>query len=159
MATTIRAAIVGDEGLVAELNRIVQDLHLVRRPDHFKPTQMSELTAWYRSLLDKSTARIWIAEEQGRPVGYVLAILQQLPPTPFTKARRVCEIDQIVVDPEYRRRGIGRALVLKAISEATTEGIQQIEAASWSFNADTHEVLKRLGFVPKTVRFEFEAIS
>ena len=152
---TIRAAVIGDEDLLARLNSFVQDLHVERRPDHFKPTQLPELVAWYKSLLEKKTARMWIAEEQGRPVGYVLAMFQHVPANPFTQARDWCEIDQIAVDSTHRRRGIARSLVLKTIAEARAAGIQKVEAASWSFNEETHEMFRHLGFKPKTVRFEF----
>lgn len=90
----------------------------------------------------------------GAPVGYVLAICQQAPETPFTQPRAWLEIDQLAVDPDFRRQGIGRALVREAVSEAYARGLERVEAASWSFNADTHEVFRRLGFAPKTVRFE-----
>jgi GNAT superfamily N-acetyltransferase len=155
--TTIRAAVIGDEELLAKLNSFVQEFHLQCRPDHFKRTQLPELAGWYKALLERPTTRVWIAEEEGRPVGYVLGILQHLSENPFTQARAWLEIDQIAVDSNHRRRGIGRALVLKAIAEARAEGIQRVEAVSWSFNEDTHAVFRRLGFAPKTVRFELEA--
>jgi ribosomal protein S18 acetylase RimI-like enzyme len=120
--TTIRAAVTGDEELLAKLNGFVQELHLQRRPDHFRQTHLTELATWFKFLLEKPTARVWIAEEQGRPVGYVLAIFQDLPENPFTHARSWLEIDQIAVDSNHRRRGIGRALVLKAIAEARAAG-------------------------------------
>ena len=97
---------------------------------------------------------MWIAEEQGTPVGYVLAMFQHVPAGPFTQTKDWCEIDQIAVDSNHRRRGIARALVLKAIAEAKAEGIHKVEATSWAFNEETHEVLRRLGFTPKVVRFE-----
>jgi len=156
MSTNIRPATIGDEALLASLNGFVQELHLGSRPDHFRSTQSAELVTWYRSLLEKSTTRIWIAEEDGSPVGYLLAILHQAPENPFVRARRWCEIDQVAVDPRRRRRGIARALILSALSWAKKEGIPQTEAASWSFNDGAHEVLRRLGFVPKTTRFEFK---
>ncbi|MEP7306475.1 MAG: GNAT family N-acetyltransferase [Acidobacteriota bacterium] len=109
MSTNIRPAAIGDEALLAALNDFVQALHLGRRPDHFSPTQPTELATWYRSLLEKSTTRIWIAEEDDLPVGYLLAILHEAPENPFVRARRWCEIDQVAVDPSRRRRGIARA--------------------------------------------------
>jgi ribosomal protein S18 acetylase RimI-like enzyme len=81
------------------------------------------------------------------------------PRTRSGRARHWCEIDQIAVDPNYRRRGIARSLNLKAIAEIRTEGIRDIEATSWFFNEETHEVFRRLGFLPKTVRFEFKSSS
>ena len=111
MTATIRSAAIGDEEWLAELNRVVQDVHLARRPEHFTPTQLPEATEWYRAKLATPHARIWIAEEGSRPVGYVLALYQSAPATPFTQARQWCEIDQIAVDAMYRRQGIARARI------------------------------------------------
>jgi GNAT superfamily N-acetyltransferase len=157
MRTNIRPAVIGDEALLAGLNRFVQEFHLAKRPDHFRATQPAELAAWYRSLLEKRTTRVWIAEEDGLPVGYLVAILHEAPGNPFVHARRWCEIDQIAVDPSRRRRGIARSLILSAVSWASAERIHQIEAASWSFNSAAHEMFQRLGFLPKTTRLELKS--
>jgi ribosomal protein S18 acetylase RimI-like enzyme len=157
MSTSIRPAVVGDEALLADLNRFVQDLHLAQRPDHFRPTRWEELARWYRSLLEKPTTRLWIAEEDGLPVGYLLALVHEVPENPFVRARRWCEIDQLAVDPNRRRRGIGRALLLNALSTAKAEGISCVEATSWSFNDGAHAVFRRLGFVSKSTRFELKS--
>jgi GNAT superfamily N-acetyltransferase len=157
MLATIRNAVVGDEGLLAELSAFVQDLHLERRPSDFKPTSVSELTAWYKSLLQTSAARAWIAVEDGLPIGYVLALVNRRPANPFCPEKQWWEIDQIAVDPRCRRRGVGRALISAAVAEAKVLGIQKIEAQSWAFNHEMHELLRRIGFVPKMLRFELKA--
>jgi GNAT superfamily N-acetyltransferase len=157
MSMNIRQAAIGDEALLASLNRFGQAVHVASRPDHFKPTQSDELARWYRSLLEKPTTRAWIAEEDGLPVGYLLALVNEAPENPFVRARRWCEIDQLAVDPSRRKRGIARALILNAVSTAKAEGILDIEAASWSFNNGAHEVFRRLGFAPKTTRFELKS--
>jgi GNAT superfamily N-acetyltransferase len=51
---------------------------------------------------------------------------------------RALESTGIAVDPRFRRRGVGRALILKAIAEAKTLGIPNIEVQSWAFNQETH---------------------
>jgi len=157
MTLIIRAAVVGDDEILARLNRFVHDLHLLQRPEHFKPTQSLELADWYDSLLQSSTARLWIAEVDGQAAGYLSAVLHQQLENPFARARNWWEIDQIAVDPTYRRKGIARSLIVEALNEARAQGIHQVEAVSWSFNNDIQEVLRRLGFVPKTIRFEWKA--
>jgi GNAT superfamily N-acetyltransferase len=152
--TTIRAAEIGDAKVLAKLNAFVQELHLQRRPDHFKETSIPDLEAWYKSLLEKPTTRAWIAEALDRPVGYVLTLFRHLQEDPFTKARAWLEVDQLAVDPHYRRQGVGRALVFKAIAYAKEEGISRIETTSWSFNQETHNLFGHLGFAPKVIRFE-----
>jgi ribosomal protein S18 acetylase RimI-like enzyme len=154
MIATIRKAGIGDEGLLASLNAFVQDIHLAKRPADFKTTNIAELTDWYRSLLEASTGLAWIADLDGRPVGYVLAVVHQRSENRLCPARRWLELEEIAVDPEFRRQGIGRALILNALSEANARGIATIEATSWAFNGETHELLRGVGFVTKTLRFE-----
>jgi ribosomal protein S18 acetylase RimI-like enzyme len=153
---TVRRAIVGDEELLATLNDFVQAIHLRDRPDHFRQTQLPALAAWYKDVLQKPSTRAWIADDQGAAVGYVLAVVHHLPETPFTRPKDWLEIDQIAVDPNHRKRGVGRALVTKAIAEARAEGIGKVEAAAWCFNGDAQEMFRRLGFTPKAVRFELD---
>jgi ribosomal protein S18 acetylase RimI-like enzyme len=154
MSTNIRSAVVGDETVLADLNRFAQGLHVDRRPDLFRATTVQETAAWYRCRLEESTTRAWIAEEAGTPTGYLLAMIHDRQAGPFTVARRYYEIDQIAVDPKRRGQGIARALMLQAIAHARFDGIGDIEATSWSFNDSAHEMFRRLGFSEKTVRFE-----
>jgi len=153
MSTTVRAAALGDEELLAVLNGLVHELHVANRPEYFKPTRAENVSAWFRSLLRQPTVLIWIAEEDGVPVGYVLALLHERPENPFCPARRWCEIDQIAVDDKRRRRGIARTLVQKVFAEVRSRGICDVEMSSWSFNEAAHHAFRRLGFAPKVIRF------
>ena len=88
------------------------------------------------------------------PVGYVTAVINSRPESPFAPARRWCELDAIGVVPEQRRRGVARELVRAVIEYAAAQGVQQVELASWSFNEPAHRAFERLGFTRKTLRFE-----
>jgi ribosomal protein S18 acetylase RimI-like enzyme len=46
---------------------------------------------------------------------------------PFRRARRWCEIDQIAVDPAWRRRGVGRALMSAALEDVDARGLPAFE--------------------------------
>jgi hypothetical protein len=70
MSATLRTAVLGDEELLAVLNGFVHELHVANRPEYFKPARLSDVSAWFRSLLPKPTVLIWVAEEVGLPVGY-----------------------------------------------------------------------------------------
>lgn len=69
MNVRIRAAIDGDEDRLTFLNSFVQDLHVGQRPDFFKPPDPDEVVESFRTLLNDSSARIWIAEESGVAIG------------------------------------------------------------------------------------------
>lgn len=156
MGILIRRARVGDEQLLARLNGLAQAIHVAARPDHFKPTGAAELAGWYLSLLQEPAARVWIAEADGAAVGYLVAIFRSVPANPFCRPRRWCEIDQVAVEPAWRRRGIARELVRTAAVEARDEGMRTVELTSWSFNERAQETFRRLGFRPKIVRFELD---
>jgi len=137
---TVRRAVGGDAHALAALNRFVHETHLARRPDYFKPVREDEAAAWFRERLEERTTAAWIAEAEGRSVGYVLTFF-----------------DQIAVDPVWRRRGVGRALMAAALAEAGSRGMQNIELFSWAFNTDAHAMFQRLGFEPRMLRFERRA--
>jgi len=112
----VRPAVAGDAHALAALNRFVHEMHAARRPDFFKPTRLEETAAWFRERFHELTTAAWIAEEDGLPVGYVLTFFHERGENAFRRPRRWCEIDQIAVDPEWRRRGIGRALMAAALA-------------------------------------------
>ena len=154
MPVILRAATAPDAPTLATLNAHVHGLHVAARPDFFREAPRDEVVPWLASLAEGEDSRIWIAEGDGAPVGYVLVFFHERPARPFTHARRWCEIDQIAVSPAWRRRGTARALIETALGEARRRGIRDIELSSWAFNTDAHAAFKRLGFTPKVVRFE-----
>lgn len=154
---TVRRAASNDVHVLAALNGVVHEMHLARRPDYFKPVRADDVAAWFRSRLDEPTTAAWIAEADGRPVGYVLTFFHERGENPFHRGRRWCEIDQIAVDPEWRRRGIGRALMAAALEEADKRGLRDVELFSWAFNTEAHAMFRGLGFEPRHLRFERRA--
>jgi ribosomal protein S18 acetylase RimI-like enzyme len=153
MVISIRQANAGDVGILAELNGVAQELHFTHVPQRFKPVDTAAASEWFRLMLGDPSVRAWIAESGGSPVGYVLAVTHDRPENPFCFRRLFCEIDQIAVSPGFRRKGLARALVDRALADARSRGIRDLELSSWSFNAGAHEAFRRLGFQPQIVRF------
>ena len=155
---TVRPAGVGDDHALATLHPFVHEMHLARRPDYFKATRADEAAAWFRDQLGKPTTAAWIAEDGGTPIGYVLTFFHERAGNPFRRARRWCEIDQIAVDPAWRRRGIGRALIGAALEAARARGVGDVELFSWAFNVEAQALFRRFGFEPRVVVFERRAL-
>jgi diamine N-acetyltransferase len=151
---TPRRAVADDAHALAALNRFVHDLHLARRPDYVKPTSADEVAAWFTSLLSRPTTVIWIAEEDRVPIGYVLALVSEQPENAFRRARRWCEIDQVAVDPRWRRHRVGTRLIECVLADSHARGLAEIELSTWAFNEVGQATFRRLGFTPRTIRFE-----
>ncbi len=93
--TGLRPARAGDASLLERLERRVGALD-------WRPGMLA-------AELDRPIARAWIAEENGRPVGYLLGWLLD----------GHLEIVAVGVVPEARRAGWGRRLVREALRTAT----------------------------------------
>ena len=151
---SIRLATLSDAATLAELNGEVQGLHVAERPDQFKVTDPEQVAAWYRQRLEEAGVRIWVAELDAELVGYLLALERQRDDGPFCPARSWWELDQVAVRSRCRRRGVARALIEKALAEARTAGVHEVEFNTWSFNDAAQRAFARFGFKPKVVRFE-----
>ncbi len=150
----IRKAVIGDEGHLARLAQMVQNLHVAHRPDQFKTATVEDLTAWYRAQIDTSAAAIWIAEADGKGVGYALAAFQERPSSLFVQARYWCELDQLAVDPGWQRRGIASELVRAVLDDAASRGLAEVGLTVWEFNSAARALFGRLGFSPRVTRLE-----
>lgn len=144
----------GDERCLAELNATVQRLHATARPDVFKPVNVDEVSAWFAAKLALPATRAWIARVEDSAAGYVLVIERERADNPFVHGGAYWEIEQLGVEPQFRRRGVGGALLEHTLAAAEQRGIRDMEVASWAFNTQAHSVLRRMGFVPRMLRFE-----
>lgn len=153
MQPLIRRAVCGDEPLLVRLNQVVHDLHVKAYPQYFKLTDADELAAHYLLLLSQPTTKIWLAEVDETPVGYVIARFRDAPEHAFCRERRWCEIDEIAVEPAWQNRGIGASLVQQVIAEARDYGASEVELTTWCFNEQAQQALEHMGFTPKCVRY------
>jgi GNAT superfamily N-acetyltransferase len=154
MGMTIRQAVTGDEPALAQLNGMVQALHVSARPDIFGAVSAPDLEEWFRGVLRNETQRVRLADIDGEAAGYLLAELHERPATLFSASRRWCEIDQLGVAEGMRRRGVAQGLIEAAIDWARGLGIERVSAQCWSFNVPAQAAFARLGFAPMIVRLE-----
>jgi GNAT superfamily N-acetyltransferase len=150
----IRVAAAGDEAILASLSAVVHELHVGRRPDVFKPTDLRGLEHWFLQTLKAASAKIWIAELGDLPVGYALVIPQRRTENVFCYERRWHEVDQVGVHPNYRRQGVARSLLRYVVESARADGVSDLELNTWTFNEVARNSFERLGFVPRNVRLE-----
>jgi len=91
-------------------------------------------------------ATLVVAEEDGRVIGYLLATIERDLPI------YVCEEYGIVrewwVEPAFRRRGVGKALIDRAATDLASAGIPQLRIRTAAPDADVRSVLERCGFRP-----------
>lgn len=150
----IRQATSTDSLLLSSLCVDVQSLHAKHHPDFFKtPTSDDFAASFFDGMLADPATSIFIAEENGQALGYVLCKLIERPENPFTFAMRYLHIDQISVRPAVQGKGVGTKLIQRAIVLALELNLQRIQLDSWGFNTEAHTFFEKMGFEKFNHRF------
>ena len=116
----IRKAEEKDAPRVLELLREIAALHHAGRPDIFSGADPKYDEAALCEKFGRENERIFVSvDENDRVNGYVMCVLQEKD-DPFYTQRpyRTLYVDDLCVDKAARRRGVGRALMDRAVEEA-----------------------------------------
>jgi ribosomal protein S18 acetylase RimI-like enzyme len=88
----------------------------------------------------------WLATHAGSAVGYLLCTLAYS----FEHGGLMAEIDELFVSAEYRRRGIGQALLAGARSTLLARGCVGLQMQVADSNTQSQGFYSRLGFKEKS---------
>jgi len=92
------------------------------------------------AIIQSDTTRLLMAEENNRYIGSLTLVLFRIPSG--TRAR----IEDLVVQETARDKGVGKALVLKAIETARALGVEAVELTSHPSREAAITLYKKLGF-------------
>jgi ribosomal protein S18 acetylase RimI-like enzyme len=147
MTIEIRRASAADAALVSTLNTDVQAIHAEALPWRFKPPGPESFPpAAAVELLAKPETIVFIATVDLFPAGYAYAEVMRLPETPFRHAYDVVHVHHISVRPQYRRKGVGDALLAAMRSAGNALGIGLLTLDVWTFNDGARAFFRRQGF-------------
>lgn len=114
----------------------------------FETTEGAEdkFAAFIGSLLGKENYLVAVAEEEGKLAGYVVAHVSQTPEV-FVLRRRMY-VQDMVVDPEYRRQGVARKLMDLVLDFAKNRQVEKIDLLVAVQNEDANKFWQKMGFHP-----------
>jgi len=150
MSITIRYYGSKDYERVNELRRYVNELHVMGRPDIFRPGFCEALEKYLTQVAEADDSDVAVALLDGNICGYAILRYKTVNESAYGNARRFCDIEEIAVDPEYTRLGVGRSIIDFCRDAALKKGIKKIELSMYEFNASALKFYETLGF--KTVR-------
>ena len=139
----IRRAEEGDCAEIARLLKIIAAQHGAGRPDLFDDSHGKYDTAGVTALLTDNA--VFVAEGGNGILGYLIAKIKDQPKIAVRKAYRCLYIDDICVDPNSRKSGVGQALFETAKDFAHENGCYNIELNVWEFNAGAKTFYERMG--------------
>lgn len=95
-------------------------------------------------VLAENRISLIVAEVDGKIVGY--AMFNPAPFFPFKVKEKWFYITDIYILPEYRKKGIGKALINYIINLAKSQEIKKIKLSVWTFNRNAINFYEKLGF-------------
>lgn len=115
---------------------------------HYEPAPLQEFLsryhshAYYEQALADPHIAIWIAEENGKPVGYAKLGKCELPPC----SDHMYELQRLYVLADQKGKGLGKALMQELEREAARRGAKELYLGVWEHNDAAKEFYRRQGF-------------
>jgi ribosomal protein S18 acetylase RimI-like enzyme len=107
-----------------------------------------------RSRCRKWDGKMFVAEEAARVVGFVCVWARVPSEEPDDDPSDYAFVSDLVVNPRYRRRGIGRELMSAAEHYARARGARCIRLAVLARNAATRRFYRRMKYREKEIELE-----
>ena len=109
----------------------------------------------FRAVLERFPTYFLVAEHEGRLVGYIHGAVQRTTPVEVIPGQELyVEIENLYVQPEFRSRKIGGALLERLFDVAQAAGIQRFVVGTRS--KETDKILgfyRSHGFTPWSIQF------
>ena len=139
MAHAIRPAVVSDAALIVELIRGLADYE--KMLDQLQTTEEAVRASLFPPAGRPPDASCVIAEVDGAPAGFALYFFNY---STFL-ARPGLYLEDLFVKPEFRGRGLGKALLLHLAGVARERGCGRMEWAVLDWNTPAIEFYESLG--------------
>ena len=147
MDFAIREAVLKDYEELCKVFEAVDVLHREALPHVFREADGPARTKGYISdIITAKNAVLLIAEHDGQIIGLVHTSVRKSPDVSVIVPRRYAVMENLVVKEEFRRSGVGRALVEMAHQWALDKGITQVELNVWEFNKGAVAFYEKFGY-------------
>lgn len=113
----------------------------------FIPDDARQTRALDKILSDESVGRVYVAREDGR----VVAMATLLYTISTAEGGVAALLEDVIVLPGNRGRGVGTALLKHALEEARKQGVLRITLLTDAQNSRAQSLYLKLGFAPSSM--------
>ena len=139
---------------IIELLYQVGQVHHEIRPDIFRSGAIKYTQRQLQELLQDEAKPIFIAEKDGRVVGYCFCQIQDYTGSTVQTDRKELYIDDLCVDENSRGQHIGKTLYDYANAYAKAAGCQFLTLNVWCGNESAMKFYENAGLTPRHIMME-----
>lgn len=144
---TVRSARLPDQPIIVKLNILVQQLHHQAEPDVYKFPSHEAIAREVAGQMETSEMQLLVADSGNVPtVGYLLLEEKHSEESAYSFPLRYVEVHAVAVQENWRRQGVGQALLAAAQQWAGQRGIEQLFLNVRGFNAAALTAYEAMGF-------------
>jgi ribosomal protein S18 acetylase RimI-like enzyme len=142
----VRDARESDLRSIAELLLLVHQMHVKAQPETYRDISHERALEFVAPRLTESNGYLRVAEFESAVDGYCSAEIQSYPGIPIFHPGEFIYVNEIVVRPGSRRRGVGRALLVDLKEFAREKGVTEIKLDVGNFNSQARAFFQSQGF-------------
>lgn len=99
---------------------------------------------WAEKSINSKTGRLLVAEDKGKMIGYSLTAIKSN--ISIYKIRKIGHFHDLYIEPEYRRKGVGRKFLEMGCEWFRSKKIQHFSIAAHSLNPNAIKIYRKFGF-------------
>lgn len=122
------------------------------------PSDQARSESYFSELLNRDDSSVFVADA-GHLVGAAVGLMRVAPEFPIFVPQRWGVLDALVVDPAWRRRGIGKLLARSVETWAIRSGAPWVEANVYEVNADARRFYEAMGYLPLSTKLRSRDIG
>ena len=149
----IRKAEANDFQGIHKLIMQVHKLHVTERNDIYKDIDPIDFDEFQTELSNNNNVYL-VAELENEIVGICFSQIKEISNNKIMNDRKILHIENICVDKNHQKKGIGKKLYKEIVQIAKERNIKNIELMVWGFNENAINFYKSLGMSVKNLRFE-----
>jgi diamine N-acetyltransferase len=152
----IRTANTIDIDKILLLEEKIFNFHLNARPDWVDEKKRLFTYEFMKKTIESKTGKIFIAEDDRKIIAYCIVNLKEIKNHQVFLDMVNIEIEDIYVDEQYRKKGVGNKLFTEVKKYAKEEGVKFIELSVWGFNKNAINFYEHLGMNIRICRMELK---
>ena len=150
----IRRAEERDIPVIGDLLSQVLEIHHQGRPDLFRTGAKKYTDTELTGILRDDSRPVFVAEEDGRVLGYAFCVFQQYVGHNIMTDVRTLYIDDLCVEENVRGRHIGEALYRHVLGFAREQGCYNVTLNVWACNGSALRFYEAMGLKPQKIGLE-----